>query len=132
MNRFFDDRGFISNSLYVDVTIFGTLSLLALLATEIFSPTFSKGCEIYTEKHMKDLLEEDPRDRVQKETDLLGRYDPRSLLMPIIMPLVRKYFEKVASEFAERNFDEVKTDMSDVNIEGLSNPQAIEFTQQTV
>ncbi|UIP92134.1 hypothetical protein IYZ83_002845 [Wolbachia pipientis] len=56
MNRFFDDRGFISNSLYVDVTIFGTLSLLALLATEIFSPTFSKGCEIYTEKHMKDLL----------------------------------------------------------------------------
>ncbi|MEC4735457.1 MAG: hypothetical protein O7161_06100 [Wolbachia endosymbiont of Halictus tumulorum] len=132
MNRFFDDRGFISNSLYVDVTIFGTLSLLALLATEIFSPTFSKGCEIYTEKHMKDLLEEDPRDRVQKETDLLGRYDPRRLLMPIIMPLVRKYFEKVASEFAERNFDEVKTDMSDVNIEGLSNPQAIEFTQQTV
>ncbi|WP_264686567.1 MULTISPECIES: hypothetical protein [unclassified Wolbachia] len=132
MNRFFDDRGFISNSLYVDVTIFGTLSLLALLATEIFSPTFSKGCEIYTEKHMKDLLEEDPRDRVQKETDLLGRYDPRRLLMPIIMPLVRKYFEKVASEFAERNFDEVKTDMSDVNIEGLSNPQAIEFAQQTV
>ncbi|WP_353279909.1 hypothetical protein [Wolbachia endosymbiont (group A) of Ennomos erosarius] len=46
MNRFFDDRGFISNSLYVDVTIFGTLSLLALLATEIFSPIFSKGCEI--------------------------------------------------------------------------------------
>nr|WP_265030990.1 hypothetical protein [Wolbachia endosymbiont (group B) of Athalia cordata] len=132
MNRFFDDRGFISNSLYVDVTIFGTLSLLALLATEIFSPIFSKGCEIYTEKHMKDLLEEDPRDRVQKETDLLGRYDPRKMLMPIIMPLVRKCFAEVASEFAERNFDEVKTDMSDVNIEGLSNPQAIEFAQQTV
>ncbi|BET35377.1 MULTISPECIES: hypothetical protein [Wolbachia] len=132
MNRFFDDKGFISNSLYVDVTIFGTLSLLALLATEIFSPTFSKGCEIYTEKHMKDLLEEDPRDRVQKETNLLGRYDPRRLLMPIIMPLVRKCFAEVASEFAERNFDEVKTDMSDVNTEGLSNPQAIEFAQQTV
>ncbi|WGJ62561.1 hypothetical protein M3L71_02945 [Wolbachia endosymbiont of Frankliniella intonsa] len=132
MNRFFDYRGFISNSLYVDVTIFGALSLLALLATEIFSHTFSKVCEIYTEKHMKDLLEEDPRDRVQKETDLLGRYDPRKLLMPIIMPLVRKCFAEVASEFAERNFDEVKTDMSDVNIEGLSNPQAIEFAQQTV
>jgi len=127
MNRFFDDRGFISNSLYVDVTIFGTLSLLALLATEIFSPTFSKGCEIYTEKHMKDLLEEDPRDRVKKETDLLGRYDPRRLLMPIIMPLVRKCFADLASEFAERNLDEVKTDMSDVNTEGLSNPQAIKF-----
>ena len=125
MNRFFDDRGFISNSLYVDVTIFGTLSLLALLATEIFSPTFSKGCEIYTEKHAKDLLEEDPKDRVQKETDLLGRYDPRRLLMPIIMPLVRKCFAEVASEFAERNFDEVKTDMSDVNTEGLSNPQQL-------
>lgn len=124
--------GFISNSLYVDVTIFGTLSLLTLLATEIFSPTFSKGCEIYTEKHMKDLLEEDPRDGVQKETDLLGRYDPRGLLMPIIMSLVRKCFAEVASEFAERNFDEVKIDMSDVNTEGLSNPQAIEFTQQTV
>ncbi|MFP3026874.1 MAG: hypothetical protein ACEY3L_11790 [Wolbachia sp.] len=48
------------------------------------------------------------------------------------MPLVRKCFAEVASEFAERNFDEVKTDMSDVNTEGLSNPQAIEFTQQTV
>ncbi|WP_395461144.1 hypothetical protein [Wolbachia endosymbiont (group B) of Ablattaria laevigata] len=114
------------------MTIFGTLSLLALLATEIFSPAFSKGCEIYAEKHAKDLLEEDPRDRVQKETDLLGRYDPRRLLMPIIMPLVRKCFAEVASEFAERNFDEVKTDMSDVNTEGLSNPQAIEFAQQTV
>nr|WP_267959083.1 hypothetical protein [Wolbachia pipientis] len=44
--------------------------------------------------------------------------------MPIIMPLVRKCFAEVASEFAERNFDEVKIDMS--------NPQAIEFTQQTV
>ena len=132
MNRFFDDRGFISSSLYVDVTIFGTLSLLALLATEIFSPTFSKGCEIYTEKYMKDLLEEDQRDRVQKETNLLGRYDPRRLLMPIIMPLVRKCFADLASEFAERNLDEVKTDMSDVNTEGLPHPQAIEFAQQTV
>uniref|UniRef100_A0AAU7YIZ5 Molecular chaperone DnaJ n=1 Tax=Wolbachia endosymbiont of Oeneis ivallda TaxID=3171168 RepID=A0AAU7YIZ5_9RICK len=119
-------EGFISNSLYVDVIIFGILSLLALLANGIFSPTFSKGCEIYAEKHAKDLLEEDPKDRVQKETDLLGRYDPRKLLMPIIMPLVRKCFAEVASEFAERNFDEVKTDMSDVNAEG------IEFAQQPV
>ncbi|WP_341818224.1 hypothetical protein [Wolbachia endosymbiont (group B) of Ennomos erosarius] len=120
-------EGFISGSFYVDITIFGTLSLLALLATEIFSPTFSKGCEIYTEKHMKDLLEEDPRDRVQKETDLLGRYDPRRLLMPIIMPLVRKCFTEVASEFAERNLDEVNTNMSDVNTEQPPRPQAVEF-----
>ncbi|WP_264339499.1 MULTISPECIES: DnaJ domain-containing protein [unclassified Wolbachia] len=120
-------EGFISGSFYVDVTIFGTLSLLALLATEIFSPTFSKACEIYTEKHMKDLLEEDLRDRVQKETDLLGRYDPRRLLMPIIMPLVRKCFTEVASEFAERNFDEVNTNMSDVNTEQPPRPQAVEF-----
>ncbi|WP_237350105.1 molecular chaperone DnaJ [Wolbachia endosymbiont of Cylisticus convexus] len=125
-------EGFISNSLYVDVTIFGTLSLLALLATEVFSSAFSKGCEIYAEKHAKDLLEEDPRDRVQKETDLLGRYDPRRILMPIIMPLVRKCFAEVASEFAERNFDEVKTDMSYVNAEGLSKPKEIEFAQQPV
>ncbi|WP_250294942.1 molecular chaperone DnaJ [Wolbachia endosymbiont of Oedothorax gibbosus] len=116
-------EGFISGSFYVDVTIFGTLSLLALLATEIFSPTFSKGCEIYTEKHMKDLLEEDPRDRVQKETDLLGRYDPRRLLMPIIMPLVRKCFAEVASEFAERNFDEVDTNVSNVNVKQPSGTQ---------
>ncbi|GFR26277.1 hypothetical protein TNCT_702001 [Trichonephila clavata] len=123
-------EGFISNSLYVDVTIFGTLSLLALLATEVFSSTFSKSCEIYAEKYAKDLLEEDPRDRVQKETDLLGRYDPRRLLMPIIMPLVRKCFAEVASEFAERNLDEVNTGMSDVNTEGLPKPKGIEFAQQ--
>lgn len=122
-------ESFISNSLYVDIIIFGTLSLLALLATGIFSPTFSKGCEIYSEKHAKDLLEEDPKDRVQKETDLLKWYDPRKLLMPIIMPLVRKCFAEVASEFAERNFDEVNTDMSDVNTE---QPKPIEFAQQPV
>lgn len=122
---------FIANGLTVGGGILGSLLALTILI-EVLAPVFSKGCEIYTEKHMKDLLEEDPRDRVQKETDLLGRYDPRKLLMPIIMPLVRKCFAEVASEFAERNFDEVKTDMSDVNTEGLSNPQAIEFTQQTV
>ncbi|WP_265042112.1 molecular chaperone DnaJ [Wolbachia endosymbiont (group B) of Melanostoma mellinum] len=122
---------FIANGLTVGGAVLGPLLLLAVLI-EALAPIFSKGCEIYADKHTKDLLEEDPRDRVQKETDLLGRYDPRKLLMPIIMPLVRKCFAEVASEFAERNFDEVKTDMSDVNIEGLSNPQAIEFTQQTV
>jgi hypothetical protein len=118
-------KDFVSGSFYIDVTILGTLSLLALLATEVFSPTFSKGCEIYAEKHAKDLLKEDPRDRVQKETDLLGWYDPRKLLMPIVMPLVKKCFAEVASEFAERNFDEVNTDMSDVNTEGLSKPKGI-------
>ncbi|WP_264336213.1 MULTISPECIES: molecular chaperone DnaJ [unclassified Wolbachia] len=122
---------FIANGLTVGGAVLGPLLLLAVLI-EMLAPVFSKGCEIYADKHTKDLLEEDPRDRVQKETDLLGWYDPRRLLMPIIMPLVRKCFAEVASEFAERNFDEVKTDMSDVNTEGLSNPQAIEFTQQTV
>ncbi|BET35333.1 MULTISPECIES: molecular chaperone DnaJ [Wolbachia] len=122
---------FIANGLTVGGAVLGSLLLLAVLI-EMLAPVFSKGCEIYAEKHAKDLLEEDPRDRVQKETNLLGRYDPRRLLMPIIMPLVRKCFAEVASEFAERNFDEVKTDMSDVNTEGLSNPQAIEFAQQTV
>jgi hypothetical protein len=120
-------KDFVSGSFYIDVTILGTLSLLALLATEVFSPTFSKGCEIYAEKHAKDLLEEDPRDRVRKETDLLGWYDPRKLLMPIVMPLVKKCFAEVASEFADRNFDKVNTDMSDVNTEGLSKPKGIEF-----
>ncbi|WP_341822910.1 hypothetical protein [Wolbachia endosymbiont (group A) of Clivina fossor] len=66
---------------------------------------------------------------MQKETDLLKWYDPRKLLMPIIMPIVRKCFAEVANEFAERNFDEVKTDMSDVNTE---QPKPIGFTQQTV
>ncbi|WP_349968202.1 hypothetical protein [Wolbachia endosymbiont of Armadillidium arcangelii] len=122
---------FIANGLTVGGAILGPLLLLAVLI-EALAPIFSKGCEIYAEKHTKDLLEEDPRDRVQKETDLLKWYDLRKLLMPIIMPLVRKCFAEVASEFAERNLDEVKTDMSDVNTEGLSNPQAIEFAQQTV
>ncbi|MFT4314420.1 MAG: molecular chaperone DnaJ [Wolbachia pipientis] len=122
---------FIANGLTVGGALLGPLLLLAVLI-EMLAPVFSKGCEIYADKHTKDLLEEDPRDRVQKETDLLGRYDPRRLLMPIIMPLVRKCFAEVASEFAERNFDEVKTDMSDVNAEGLSKPKGIEFAQQPV
>ncbi len=100
---------------------------LAILI-EVLAPVFSKGCEIYAEKHTRDLLEEDPRNRVQKETDLLGRYDPRRLLMPIIMPLVRKCFAEVASEFAERNFDEVSTNVSDVKAEQPPKPQAIKFT----
>ncbi|MDX5527157.1 MAG: molecular chaperone DnaJ [Wolbachia endosymbiont of Andrena nigroaenea] len=122
---------FIANGLTVGGTILGPLLLLAVLI-ETLASVFSKGCEIYAEKYTKDLLEEDPRDRVQKETDLLKWYDPHKLLMPIIMPIVRKCFAEVANEFAERNFDEVKTGMSDVNTKGLSNPQAIEFAQQTV
>ncbi|MDE5065278.1 hypothetical protein RYF04_06420 [Wolbachia endosymbiont of Drosophila tristis] len=60
---------FIANRLTVGGTILGSLLLLAVLI-EMLAPVFSKGCEIYAEKHTKDLLEEDPRDRVQKETDL--------------------------------------------------------------
>ncbi|CAN2144948.1 molecular chaperone DnaJ [Wolbachia pipientis] len=119
---------FIANGLTVGGTILGSLLLLAVLI-EMLAPVFSKGCEIYAEKHTKDLLEEDPRDRVQKETDLLGWYDPRKLLMPIVMPLIKKCFAEVVSEFAERNFDEVNTNVSDVNTEGLSKPQGIEFAQ---
>ncbi|MFT4327356.1 MAG: molecular chaperone DnaJ [Wolbachia pipientis] len=122
---------FIANGLTVGGAILGPLLLLAVLI-EALAPVFSKGCEIYADKHTKDLLEEDPRDRVQKETDLLKWYDLRKLLMPIIMPLVRKCFAEVASEFAERNFDEVKTDMSDVKAEQQFEPQGIGFTQQTV
>ncbi len=122
---------FIANGLTVGGAILGPLLLLAVLI-EALASVFSKGCEIYADKHTKDLLEEDPKDRVQKETDLLGRYDPRKLLMPIIMPLVRKCFAEVASEFAERNFDEVNTNVSDVNTEQQFKPQEIGFTQQTV
>ncbi|WP_264374214.1 molecular chaperone DnaJ [Wolbachia endosymbiont (group A) of Sphecodes ephippius] len=113
---------FIANRLTIGGGILGSLLTLAILI-EVLASVFSKGCEIYAEKHAKDLLEEDPRDRVQKETDLLGRYDPRKLLMPIIMPLVRKCFAEVANEFAERNFDEVNTNMSDVNAKQPSGPQ---------
>lgn len=122
---------FIANGLTVGGAILGPLLLLAVLI-EALALIFSKGCEIYADKHTKDLLEEDPKDRVQKETDLLGRYDPRKLLMPIIMPLVRKCFAEVASEFAERNFDEVNTNVSDVNTEQQFKPQETGFTQQTV
>lgn len=124
-------KNFIANGLTVGGAILGPLLLLAVLI-EALAPVFSKGCEIYADKHTQDLLEEDPRDRVQKETDLLVRYDPRRLLMPIVMPLVRKCFAEMASEFSERNLDEVKTDISDVNTEGLSKPQGTGFTQQTV
>ncbi|WP_353288008.1 molecular chaperone DnaJ [Wolbachia endosymbiont (group B) of Gerris lacustris] len=119
---------FIANGLTVGGAILGPLLLLAVLI-EALAPIFSKGSEIYADKHTKDLLEEDSRDRVQKETDLLGRYDPRKLLMPIIMPLVRKCFAEVASEFAERNFN---TNMSDVKAEQQFEPQGVGFTQQTV
>ncbi|WP_375316512.1 molecular chaperone DnaJ [Wolbachia endosymbiont (group A) of Colletes cunicularius] len=117
---------FIANGLTIGGGILGSLLALTILI-EALVPVFSRGCEIYTGKHMKDLLEEGPRDRVQKETDLLGRYDPRRLLMPIIMPLVRKCFAGVANEFAERNFDEVNTNMSDVNTEQPPRLQAIGF-----
>ncbi len=49
--------------------------------------------------------------------------------MLIVMPLIKKCFAEVVSEFAERNFDEVNTNVSDVNTEGLSKPQGIEFAQ---
>lgn len=122
---------FIANGLTVGGAVLGPLLLLAVLI-EALAPIFSKGCEIYAEKHAKDLLEEDPKDRVQKETDLLKWYDLRKLLMPIIMPIVRKCFAEMASEFAERNLDEVNTNMSDVNAEQKFESKRIGFTQQPV
>ncbi|MDN5247946.1 MAG: hypothetical protein QWI36_02295 [Wolbachia endosymbiont of Tyrophagus putrescentiae] len=59
-------------------------------------------------------------------TPLKKWYDPRCLLMPVIMPIVRKLFVELTNELAERNFDEVNSNMSDVK------PQAIELTQQSV
>lgn len=49
--------------------------------------------------------------------------------MPIIMPLVRKCFAEVANEFAERNLDEVNTNVSDVNTEQPPKSQGIGFAQ---
>ncbi|MFP3027643.1 MAG: molecular chaperone DnaJ, partial [Wolbachia sp.] len=51
---------FIANGLTVGGAILGSLLLLAVLI-EMLAPVFSKSCEIYAEKHTKDLLEEDPR-----------------------------------------------------------------------
>lgn len=82
----------------------------------MLAPVFAKGCEIYAEKHIKDLPKEDPRDRVQNATDLLNWYDPRKLLMFFIMPIVKKYFSNFANEFSKRNFDEVNTNVHDTNI----------------
>ncbi|WP_264337518.1 molecular chaperone DnaJ [Wolbachia endosymbiont (group B) of Dolichovespula media] len=118
---------FIANGITVGGAILGPILLLAIFI-ETLAPVFSKACEIYTEKHTKDLLEEDPRDRVEKETDLLKWYDPRKLLMPIIMPLVRKCFAEVTNELAERNFYEISTDLSSARTEQLpKKPQTIEF-----
>jgi len=51
---------FIANGLTVGGAILGPLLLLAVLI-EALAPIFSKGCEIYAEKHTKDLLEEEKR-----------------------------------------------------------------------
>ncbi|MDD9331408.1 MAG: molecular chaperone DnaJ [Wolbachia sp.] len=125
------ETSFVSSGLTIGVVILTPLLLLAIL-TEVLAPVFSKGCKIYTEKHTRDLLEEDPRDRAQKETDLLKWYDPRWPLVLLIMPLVRKYFSGMASEFVERNLDEVNTNMSNVNTEQPPELEAIEFTQGSV
>ena len=119
---------FIANGLTIGGIILGPLLALAIII-EVLAPIFSKGCEIYTEKHIRDLLEENSRDMVQKETNLLKWYDPRLLLMPIIMPIVRKCFVELANELAERNFDEVNTNMSNIKPEQL---QAIEMTAKIV
>lgn len=107
-------NNFIDNGLTVGGAILGPLLLLAIII-EVLAPVFAKGCEIYAEKHVKDLLEEDPKDRVQNATDLLNWYDPRKLLMFFIMPLIEKCFASLANELSERNFDEVNTNVHDTN-----------------
>lgn len=122
---------FIANGLTIGGVILSPL-LFAAILIEALAPIFAKGSEVYTEKYTRDLLEEDPRDRVQKATDLLKWYDPRKLLMPIIMPFVKKYFAELAGEFAERNLDGVDSDMQDVSTEQPFTPQIAEFAQPNV
>lgn len=107
-------KNFIDNGLTTGGAILGPLLLLAIII-EVLAPVFAKGCEIYAEKHVKDLLEEDPKDRVQNATDLLNWYDPRKLLMFFIMPLIEKCFASLANELSERNFDKVNTNVHDTN-----------------
>ncbi|WP_253299981.1 molecular chaperone DnaJ [Wolbachia endosymbiont of Chironomus riparius] len=103
---------FIANELTVGGVILASFLTLAILV-EVLAPIFVKSCEIYTEKNVRDLIEEDPGYRVQEATDLLKWYDLRKLLMPIIMPFVKKCFTAVDNELAERNFDEeVSTNIS--------------------
>ncbi|WCR53842.1 MAG: hypothetical protein PG981_000864 [Wolbachia endosymbiont of Ctenocephalides orientis wCori] len=117
---------FIANGLTICGVILASLMTLAILI-EVLAPIFSKGCDIYTEKHTKDLLEEDSRDRVQKATDLLKWYDLRRLLMPIIMLLVEKCFVGLANELAGRN---LSTGISEVSTEQPIQYEAIEFAPQ--
>lgn len=116
---------FIANGLTIGGVILASLMTLAILI-EILAPVFLKGCEIYADKHTRDLLEEDPRDRVQKATDLLKWYDLRKFLIP--MPLVKKCFADLANELAERNLDGgVDTNMSNIHTEQPIQREAIEF-----
>lgn len=118
---------FIANGLTIGGVILVPLMTLAILI-EVLAPIFSKGCEIYAEKHTKDLLEEDPKDRVQKATDLLKWYDLRKFLIP--MPLVEKCFAGLANELAERDLGDVNTSMSNVSTEQSAQREAIEFAPQ--
>ncbi|WP_341808004.1 DnaJ domain-containing protein [Wolbachia endosymbiont (group E) of Neria commutata] len=100
------------------------------ISIEIFLSSFGKGCEIYAEKYVKDLMEENPKDKVQKATDLLEWYDLRLPLILIFMPLVRMCFKDIAKEMAERNLDEVNTDLSDVSNKLPEQPKAIQYELQ--
>lgn len=99
------------------------------ISIEIFLSSFGKGCEIYADKHVKDLMEENPKDKIQDPTDLLEWYDLlRRFLMPAIMLLVGLCFKGIAKEVAERNLDEVNTDLSDVSNKPPEQPKAIQCT----
>lgn len=112
-------KDFIDNGLNTDVATAAALLLLAIF-TYVLAHVLFKGCKIYAENHIKDLRIEDPenpKNKVQKATDLLNWYDPRKLLMFFIMPLVEKCFADLENEFAERNFDEADTNVHDTNHE---------------
>ena len=71
---------FIAHGLTIGGTVLGTL-LFAALMIEVLVPVFFKGCEIYTEKHLRDLTEEDLKNKVQKETYLLGSVDIKKIML---------------------------------------------------
>lgn len=109
-------KDFIDNGLNTDVATAAALLLLAIF-TYVLAHVLFKGCKIYAENHIEDLRIEDPENKVHKETDLLNWYDPRKFLMLFIMPLVEKCFADLESEFAERNFDEMDTNVHDTKTE---------------
>lgn len=103
----------------LELSVYLTLGILV----DIFIFHFLKGLEIGAEMRTKNLLEEDPKHKVKKEMDLLGKLDPRRILMPLFILLVNLCFKEVDKELSERD-----TDMSDVNIQSNQQTNLISAT----